>query len=117
MLTMLGTPRRFCDGITRRESLQAGALAVLGGFGLPDLLRAEATRRPDARPGKAKNVIVLFLVGGRRRRTCTTSSRTPRPRSAASSNRSPPASRASRSASTCRGVARWMHKIGHRAVA
>jgi hypothetical protein len=64
MLTMLGTPRRCCDGITRRESLQAGALAVLGGLGLPDVLRAEGNRRPDARPAKAKNVILLFLMGG-----------------------------------------------------
>jgi hypothetical protein len=31
MLTVLGTPRRCCDGITRRQSLQAGALAVLAG--------------------------------------------------------------------------------------
>src|SRR5437762_1322406 len=64
MLTMLGTPRRCCDGITRRESLQAGALAALGGLGLPDVLRAEGNRRPDAPPAKAKNVILLFLMGG-----------------------------------------------------
>jgi hypothetical protein len=64
MLTMLGSPRRCCDGVTRRETLKAGALAVLGGFGLPELLRAEAGRRPDARPGKAKSVILLYLMGG-----------------------------------------------------
>ncbi len=64
MLTVLGTPRRCCDGLTRRESLQAGALAVLGGLGLADVLRAEESRRPGAPGGKAKNVVVLFLLGG-----------------------------------------------------
>ena len=36
MLRLLGNPRRFCDGITRREALTAGASSVLGGcFNLP----------------------------------------------------------------------------------
>src|SRR5262245_19335088 len=64
MLTMLGSPRQCCDGLTRRETLKAGALALMGGFNLPDLLRAEAIRSADARPGKAKSVIVLYLLGG-----------------------------------------------------
>jgi hypothetical protein len=64
MLTVLGTPRRCCDGLTRRESLQAGALAVLGGLGLADVVRAEGSRRAGAPAGKARNVIVLFLLGG-----------------------------------------------------
>ena len=64
MLTMLGTPRRTCDGITRRETLRAGALSVLGaGFGLPNLLRAEEGTSSQP-PGKAKSVIVLYLLGG-----------------------------------------------------
>jgi len=29
MLTMLGSPRKCCDGLTRRETLKAGALTVL----------------------------------------------------------------------------------------
>jgi hypothetical protein len=62
MITLLGNPRRCCDGITRRESLQAGALTVLGGLGLGDLLRAEQSR--TGRSARAKNVIVLFLLGG-----------------------------------------------------
>jgi hypothetical protein len=62
MLTMLGSARRCCDGVTRRETLRAGALGVLGGFGLPELLRAEA--RGAARPGRAKSVVVLYLLGG-----------------------------------------------------
>src|ERR1019366_10126188 len=68
MLTMLGSPRRACDGLTRRETLKAGSLAVLGGFGLPQLLQAEerraATVRERRRPGKAKSVILLYLLGG-----------------------------------------------------
>src|ERR1700692_1871491 len=63
MLTMLGSPRRCCDGITRRETLAAGALTFLGGaFNLPSLLAAAAAGQ--ARPGKAKNVILLYLLGG-----------------------------------------------------
>src|SRR5687768_5500733 len=44
MLTMLGSRRRCCDGLTRRETLKAGALALAGGFHLPGLLRAEEAR-------------------------------------------------------------------------
>jgi len=64
MWTMLGSPRRCCDGLTRRETLKAGALSLLGGLSLPDLLRAEERRPAHARPGKAKNVILLYLLGG-----------------------------------------------------
>jgi hypothetical protein len=64
MLTMLGTPRRCCDGVTRRETLRAGALALLGGFGLPELLQAEERTLPRRRPGRARSVIVLYLLGG-----------------------------------------------------
>jgi hypothetical protein len=63
MLTMLGSPRRCCDGLTRRETLQAGALSLLGGgFTLPSLLRAEEAGR--VRHPKAKSVILLYLLGG-----------------------------------------------------
>ena len=62
MLTMLGSSRRFCDGISRRETLKAGALSALGGFGLPQLL--EAKENGDVLPAKAKSVIVLYLLGG-----------------------------------------------------
>jgi hypothetical protein len=65
MITMLGSPRRTCDGVTRRETLAAGALTLLGsGFTLPNLLAAEAKKPPTARAGKAKNVILLYLLGG-----------------------------------------------------
>ena len=63
MLTLLGSPRRCCDGITRRETLKAGALSLLAsGFTLPNLLAAEARKPITARPGKAKNVLEAFPV-------------------------------------------------------
>lgn len=62
MLTMLGSQRRCCDGITRRETLKAGALSALGGFGLPQFL--EASDAGLVAPGKAKSVILLYLLGG-----------------------------------------------------
>jgi hypothetical protein len=66
MIAMLGSPRRCCDGLTRRETLRAGALSLLGGaFTLPNLLHAEERARArDDRPGKAKSVILLYLLGG-----------------------------------------------------
>jgi hypothetical protein len=61
---MLGSPRRFCDGFTRRETLRAGSLSLLGSyFGLP-ALPAALGNLTSARPGKAKSVIFLFLHGG-----------------------------------------------------
>lgn len=64
MLRMLGNPRRFCDGITRREALAAGALTTLGStFTLPNLLALER-RQQDYPRGKAKNVLMLYLHGG-----------------------------------------------------
>lgn len=62
MLTMLGSPRRCCDGITRRETLKVGALSALGGFGLPHWLAAREAGQVGT--GKAKNVILLYLLGG-----------------------------------------------------
>src|SRR5215211_4044834 len=63
MITLLGGRRRLCDGLTRRETLKAGALSLLGGaFGLPALPAAAADRA--TRPGKAKSVILLYLLGG-----------------------------------------------------
>jgi hypothetical protein len=64
MITVLGSPRRSCDGTTRRETLKAGALSLLGGFfNLPSLLALEENRG-RARTGKAKSVILLYLQGG-----------------------------------------------------
>jgi hypothetical protein len=61
MLTIQGRGRsKFCDGVTRRDFLRLGGLA-LGGMSLPQLLRAEAAagiRRSH------KSVIMIFLAGG-----------------------------------------------------
>ncbi|MDB5334619.1 MAG: hypothetical protein JWN70_238 [Planctomycetaceae bacterium] len=60
---MLGSHRRLCDGLTRRETLRAGALSLLGGaFNLPSLLALE--ERKQTLPRKAKSVILLYLIGG-----------------------------------------------------
>jgi hypothetical protein len=64
MLTLLGSPRRACDGITRRETLQFTAAGLLGGLGLPQILHAEDVERRRRRPGRAKSVVVLYLLGG-----------------------------------------------------
>jgi len=65
MLTMLGRPRHLRDGLNRRETLKAGALSLLGGaFNLPSLLAAESNRATNAPAAKAKNVILLYLLGG-----------------------------------------------------
>src|SRR5437870_3545300 len=65
MITLLGSPRRCCDGLTRRETLKAGALSALGGFfDLPSLLRAEQAGRQPRQRGRAKSVIALYLLGG-----------------------------------------------------
>jgi hypothetical protein len=65
MLRMLGSPRRTCDGLTRRETLAAGALTLLGGgFNLPSLFALEEQKTRDSRPGKAKSVMLLYLLGG-----------------------------------------------------
>src|SRR5438132_11970625 len=62
MLTIGGGARsRFCDGVTRRDFLKIGGLA-LGGLSLPRMLRAEA----KAGVGSSnKSVIMVFLAGGR----------------------------------------------------
>ena len=61
MLTIAGRSRSgFCDGVTRRDFLKIGGLA-LGGLSLPQLLQAEA-QAGVSRSHKA--VIMVFLAGG-----------------------------------------------------
>lgn len=65
MITMLGSPRKCCDGLTRRETLQAGGLAMLGGmFGMSGDAAAAVQNESAKRTAKAKSVIVLYLLGG-----------------------------------------------------
>lgn len=59
MLHLPHRPVRLCDGITRRDWLTVGGLGAFG-LTLPGLLRASDATRPK----RAKNVILLFLLGG-----------------------------------------------------
>ena len=63
MIRILGTKKRACDGLSRRELLRVGGLTLLG-MGLPDLLRAEATLPSTPGNGQARSVILLYLFGG-----------------------------------------------------
>ena len=62
MLNLRAPGVRLCDGVTRRDVLQAGALGLTG-LSLPGLLRARAA---DSAPttGQAKSCILIFLMGG-----------------------------------------------------
>jgi hypothetical protein len=63
MLTIWGRKQtRSCDGVTRREFLKIGSLA-LGGLGLIDLLRLQARAGSGARRTK-KAVIMIYHYGG-----------------------------------------------------
>jgi uncharacterized protein (DUF1501 family) len=59
MLTVLGPAARYCDGVSRRSFLRAGALG-LGGLTLPGLMRAEAATGKKTQ----KSVIMVYLTGG-----------------------------------------------------
>ncbi|MBI2826037.1 MAG: DUF1501 domain-containing protein [Planctomycetia bacterium] len=60
MLTILGSPNRFCDGVSRRNFLKIGGLA-LGGLSLPQILQAETNAGVR---GSHKAIIMIFLPGG-----------------------------------------------------
>jgi hypothetical protein len=63
MLTILGRPRTACDGLSRRELLQAGGAGLLG-LSLPGLFRSQAVASAGGSPARAKNVIFLLNFGG-----------------------------------------------------
>jgi hypothetical protein len=61
MLTIAGKPQGpFCDGVSRRDFLRLGALA-LGGMSMPQILQAEARAGIGS---SNKSVIMIFLAGG-----------------------------------------------------
>ncbi len=66
MLQILGSPKRLCGGLTRRDLLRVGGLG-LAGMTLADLLSwREAAGATATRPrsfGRAKSVILLHLYG------------------------------------------------------
>src|SRR3954452_20446673 len=59
MLSLRDTGPRLCDNLSRREVMRIGGLG-LAGRSLADLYAAPPARRQ----GKAKQCIVLFLMGG-----------------------------------------------------
>lgn len=68
MLRVLSSPRQLCNGLTRRDFLQAGGLG-LGGLALSDMLQLQSAQAKEAPAGlassfgKAKQCILLFLYG------------------------------------------------------
>src|SRR5262245_17110468 len=64
MIRVLGSNKRFCDGLTRRDLLHIGALAPLG-LSLATQAQARPARVPGAIYGfgKAKRCILLYLWG------------------------------------------------------
>ena len=60
MFTFLGQKQRFCDGVSRRDFLRVGGLA-LGGLSLPQLLQAEQSAGSRA---TGKSIINIYLPGG-----------------------------------------------------
>src|SRR5262245_6441264 len=67
MLRVLGSTRRACDGIPRRDLLQVGGCTVLG-LSAADLFRAEAQAATESHEraagfGQAKACIILYLYG------------------------------------------------------
>ncbi len=61
MISVLGQAPTNCDGVTRREVLRVGGLA-LGGLTLPDLLRLRA--KAGTANSRPKSVIMIWLRGG-----------------------------------------------------
>lgn len=57
------TPRRYCNGMTRRQALRIGGSGFLSGLSLPLLLQLQAEAAAP-KPKKAEACIFLFLQGG-----------------------------------------------------
>ena len=69
LLRILGSPKRTCDGWTRREMLLAGGLGLLG-LDLPQFFRLSELQANQPRDyrlsrqfGRAKSVILIHLYG------------------------------------------------------
>ncbi|MCE9526832.1 MAG: DUF1501 domain-containing protein [Planctomycetales bacterium] len=62
MLSLFGRGTKLCDGITRREMLRVGGLA-LGGLTLADVLRLRESSGSESQK-RSKSVIMVWLRGG-----------------------------------------------------
>jgi hypothetical protein len=68
MLRLLGSPKKLCNGFTRREMLRAGGLGLFG-LGLAEFLRLTEVQANPAHAkvgksfGRAKSCILLYLYG------------------------------------------------------
>ncbi|MFO0844612.1 MAG: DUF1501 domain-containing protein [Gemmataceae bacterium] len=65
MIRLLGSPKRMCDGVTRRDWLHLGGLGLLG-VGLSDFLRLQSAQAAGPRAGRfgqAKACILLYKYG------------------------------------------------------
>ena len=99
MLRLLGRGTRLCDGMTRREVLQAGAISSLG-LTLPGLLQAETAAPAN---GPAKAIILVNLIGGPSHQDMFDMKPDAPDNIRGEFKRSRPASRDYRSANTCHG--------------
>ena len=63
MFTFLGEGARYCDGMTRRALLQAGALG-LGGLTLADLLRLRVTAKESGGVPRPHGAVIYIELGG-----------------------------------------------------
>src|SRR2546430_17655276 len=65
MIRLLGSPKRLCNGLTRRDWLHLGGLGLFG-LGLSDALRlqqAQAAAPQGGHFGQAKACILLYKYG------------------------------------------------------
>ena len=68
MLRILGSHKRLCDGLSRRDFLQAGGLGLLGlgaqsVLAQPPAVSAEAAAAHGPSFGRAKRCVLLYLYG------------------------------------------------------
>jgi len=62
MLSILGTRKTLCDGLTRCNFLQVGGIGAFG-LSLADAANLQATIDRETAFGKAKSCILLFPYG------------------------------------------------------
>ena len=111
MLTIYGKSQRFCDGVSHAQFYENRGDRPGGAVSFPEILRAEAVA---GTPKFAQGFVIMALPARRALPTsglCSTPSPKRQATFAATSTRSRPTSRASRSASTCRNWAQMMDKL------